>query len=179
MQYLLLLFIILPFILSSDGRVCGQVEFGMRDSNVCCHQNCTQCGEEFCAYSFGGNNDIGTVEGSYNCCKSYIRRENKAVIDEPIIYCNSTNSAPCKISYNDMIEYGYKFDDDSNIGDDINNNWSLSEIIMICIIGLLLLALSLAFVFICYRVCFSEKEKSELDTVELDTVEVELEYPCN
>ena len=89
MKYLLIINLILHFsqiVKSEDVYECGQVEVGFRDSNVCCHQDCNQCGEQDCSYSYGDNNDVWTKEGSYNCCKSYIRRNNEAVLDEPVVY---------------------------------------------------------------------------------------------
>lgn len=120
-------------VLSDTGDTCGPVDSGMRDSNVCCDAGCTQCGEQYCSFEYDDfGNFTGSSEVSLKCCKSYIRRTSEScfecdgegytndgecigscltfVEDISPTYCNTTNSAPCIITHDDMILYDYKYE---------------------------------------------------------------------
>lgn len=179
-------------VFSDTGDTCGPVDSGMRDSNACCDEGCTQCGNEYCSFEYDDNGDfVGTSEVSFKCCKSYIRKEStkcyecdvdgyddngeclgscETYVNElPRIFCNETNSAPCVITHDDMVLYGYKYEDSDSSSD--SDDLSTTTIVWIVLAGIFfcaLLSMLAGFVFYrCGRNSEDEEEQPEND-IELE-----------
>ena len=156
MNSLLILTLFTNFLIILSKNKCGQVEFGLRSNNVCCSDECSQCGGYNCSE---GNSEIAS-----NCCGSYISRTCKVndiyqqgCLDDgynllPVVECNSTNQAPCMISDYDMNKY---------YNDNSNQILSTIEIIWIVIGCIFVCAILCAIYALCGRSIPDENENKE------------------
>lgn len=173
MNYLLIISLYCITKVLSDSE-CGPVTNGFRSSNVCCHEDCSQCGEAFCSYEYDNDgNYVGTSEVSEKCCKSYIRRTNDAVSELPVIYCNTTNSAPCIIQHDDMVLFGYKYLDEDNSNSNEDDNFLSTTVIVWIVVGSVLMLgfCSLLGGYLATKCCNTENRENENDIEQGEQVE--------
>lgn len=186
---ILILTINIISVFSDTGDTCGPVSNGMRDSNVCCEEGCTQCGNEFCSFEHDDNgNFVGSSEVSFKCCKSYIRKEstkcyecdsdgydnngncvgncNTLVNQLPRIFCNDTNSSPCIISHDDMILYEYKYENDGSSSN--SHTLSTTSILWIVIGGILFLTLVCTITGFVFYKCGQDSIEESQNDIEKD-----------